>query len=248
MLAEKGEHLDPAIHCLLGPVEWQGAIEDAVGSTIVAVELVHLAVLLELALVLVHLFRARRAVVVAEYAEQRATEVRRHFDRRDGRLGIELLLAHHHAAAPEVDACVDVFPLAGIDEGVPTTRTGAENADLAIVIGLRAYPLHCGLGIADHLGVGNAAVGDAFGGEVVRVALSRTLVEVSADRDIAVMREPTRRLNVELAPVYALGCLICSQLDLLVELALEGMQNALPRLLFRRHYRALQHRPAELGP
>jgi hypothetical protein len=103
-------------------------------------------------------------------------------------------------AAPEVDACVDVFPLAGIDEGVPTTRTGAENADLAIVIGLRAYPLHCGLGIADHLGVGNAAVGAHFGGDVVWVALARTLIEVSADREIAVMREPTRRLNVELAP------------------------------------------------
>jgi hypothetical protein len=48
---------------------------------------------------------------------------------------------------------------------------------------------------------------------------------------------------------YALGCLICSQLDLLVELALEGMHmNALPHLLFQRHYRALQHRPAEMGP
>jgi hypothetical protein len=32
-------------------------------------------------------------------------------------------------------------------------------------------------------------------------------------------------------------------------LALEGMHmNALPHLLFRRHYRALQHRPAEMGP
>src|SRR5450631_421226 len=99
MLAEEGEHLAPAIHCLLGPVEWPVPIEDAVASTIVAVELVHLAVLLELALVLVHLFWARRAVVVAEYAEQRAAEVLRHFDRRDGRLSIELLLAHHHAAA-----------------------------------------------------------------------------------------------------------------------------------------------------
>jgi hypothetical protein len=52
------------------------------------------------------------------------------------------------------------------------TRTGAENADLAIVIGLRAYPLHCGLGIADHLGVGNAAVDAHFGGDVVRMTAS----------------------------------------------------------------------------
>src|SRR6266403_2296172 len=200
MLAEEGEHLAPAIHGLLGPVEWPVPIEDAVASTVVAVELVHLAMLLEFGLVLVHLLGARRSVVVAEYAEQRAAEVLCHLDRRDRRLGIELLLAHHHAAAPELDAGVDVLPLAGIDEGVPATRTGAENADLAVVIGLRAHPLHCGLGIADHLGVGNAAVGAHFGGDVVRVALARTLIEVSADREIAVMREPTRRLNVELAP------------------------------------------------
>src|ERR1700694_4427130 len=138
MLAEEGEHLAPAFHCLLGPVKRPVPIEDAMAGTVVAVELVHLAVLLELGLVLVHLLGARRAVVVAEYAKQRAAEILRHLDRRDGRLGIELLLAHHHAAAPEVDAGVDVLPLAGIDEGVPATRTGAENADLAVVIGLRA--------------------------------------------------------------------------------------------------------------
>src|SRR6266581_2364879 len=121
MLVEEGEHLAPAIHCLLGPVEWPVPIEDAVAGTVVAVELVHLAVLLE------------------------------------------LLLAHHHAAAPELDAGVDVLPLAGIDEGVPATRTGAENADLAVVIGLRAHPLYGRLGIANHLGVGNAVVSAHFG-------------------------------------------------------------------------------------
>src|SRR6266849_5781168 len=158
MLAEEGEHLAPAIHCLLGPVKWSVPIEDAVTGTVVAVERVCLAIRLE------------------------------------------LLLAHHHATAPEFDAGIDVLPLAGIDEGVPATGTGAENADLAVVIGLRAHPLHCGLGIADHLGVGNAAVGAYFSGDVVRVALARTLIEVGADREIAVMREPTRRLDVELAP------------------------------------------------
>src|SRR6202022_1877954 len=131
MLAEKGEHLAPAIHGLLGPVEWPVPIEDAVASTVVAVELVHLAVLLEFGLVLVHLLGARRAGVVAEYAEQRAAEILRHLDRRDGRLGIELLLAHHHAAAPELDAGIDVLSLASVDEGMPAARTGTENADLA---------------------------------------------------------------------------------------------------------------------
>src|SRR3981081_377465 len=83
----EGEHLAPAIHGLLGPVEWPVAIEDAVASTVVAVELLPLSMLLEFGLVLVHLLGARRSVVVAEYAEQRAAEVLRHLD-RDGRLGI----------------------------------------------------------------------------------------------------------------------------------------------------------------
>ena len=57
------------------------------------------AVLLELGLVLVHLLRARCAILVAEQAEQRAAEVLRHVDRRDGRLGIELLFRRADALA-----------------------------------------------------------------------------------------------------------------------------------------------------
>ena len=41
-----------------------------------------------LSLVLVHLLGARGAVVVAEYAEQRAAEVLRHLDWRDARLAL----------------------------------------------------------------------------------------------------------------------------------------------------------------
>src|SRR5262249_54987657 len=134
-----------------------------------------LAMFLELGLVLVHLLGARRAIVVAEYADERAAEVLGHVDRRDRRLGVELLLAHDDAAAPELGAGIDVLPLAGIDEGVPATGAGAEQPHLAVVIGLRAHPLHRGLGIADHLGVGNAAVGTHLGGDIVRVTLSRTL-------------------------------------------------------------------------
>src|SRR5262245_8481003 len=202
MLAEEGEHLAPAVHGRLGPVERPVPIEDAVAGAIVAVELVALAMLFELGLVLVHLLGARCAVVVAEYSDERTAEVLRHLDRRDRCLGIELFLAHYHAPAPEVGAGVDVPPLAGIDEGMPATRTGAENADLAVVIPLRAHPLHGGLAIADHLRIGNAALGAHLGGDVVRVALASALIEIGADRKIAVMREPTRRLNVELAPAW----------------------------------------------
>src|SRR4026209_2169886 len=97
MLAEEGEQLAPRVHRLLGPVEWPVPIEEAVAGAVVAMELVRLAVLLELGLVLIHLLGARCAIVVTEEAEQRAAEVLRHVDGRDGLLGIELLLAHHHA-------------------------------------------------------------------------------------------------------------------------------------------------------
>src|SRR6266404_4045714 len=106
MLAEEGEYLAPAIHRLLGPVKRPVPIEEAVAGTVVTMEFVRLSVFLELGLVLVNLFGARRAVVIAEEAEQGATEVLGHLDRCDGRLGVELLFAHHHAAAPQVDASI----------------------------------------------------------------------------------------------------------------------------------------------
>src|SRR6516164_5307268 len=127
MLAEEGEHLAPAIHRLFRPIEWPVPIEDAVAGTIVAVELVRLAVLFQFRLVLVDLFGRRRPIVVAEYADEGATEVFRHVDRRHRRLGVEFFLPHHHPSAPEFGAGVDVLSLAGIDEGVPAAGAGAEN-------------------------------------------------------------------------------------------------------------------------
>src|SRR5687768_13752264 len=119
MIAEEREHLAPAIHRRLGPVERPVPIPDAVAGAVVAMELVGLAVLLELGLVLVHLFWAGRAVVVAENADQRARKVLRHVDRRDRRLGVEFVLAHHDAAAPELCAGIDVLFLASVYECVP---------------------------------------------------------------------------------------------------------------------------------
>src|SRR5882757_3704226 len=123
MLAEEGKYLAPAIHRLLGPVERPVPIPDAVAGTVVAMELVRLAVLGKLGLVLVHLLGARRAVVIAEDADQRTRKILRHVDRRNRRLGIEFLLGHHHAATPEFGAGVDVFFLARIDEGMPAAGT-----------------------------------------------------------------------------------------------------------------------------
>ena len=74
-------------------------------------------------------------------------------------------------------------------------QTQAQPAGLEGLIGMLG-----GLGITDHLGVGDAAFGADPGGDVVGIALALTLVEVGADREIAAMREPPRGLDVELAP------------------------------------------------
>src|SRR3954470_1329382 len=85
VLAEERQHLCPAVHRGFGPVERAVPVPDAVAGAVVAIELVTLAVLLELRLVLVHLLGRRRAVVVAEDADQRTREILRHVDRRDRR-------------------------------------------------------------------------------------------------------------------------------------------------------------------
>ena len=71
MLAEKGEDFLPAVHGLLHPVHGPVGVEEAMARAVVTVEFVDLAVLLQFFLVPVHLFRARRGVLIAEQAEQR---------------------------------------------------------------------------------------------------------------------------------------------------------------------------------
>src|SRR5947209_3738844 len=117
MPAEEIENLAPAVHGLLGTVERAVPVEEAVAGAIVAVELVALALLLQLGLMLVHLLGAWRAVVVAENAEQGAGEVFGELDRRDGRLGVELLPVHHHPPAPKVGARRRPHPAAGSRRG-----------------------------------------------------------------------------------------------------------------------------------
>src|SRR5207248_3185285 len=71
MLLQERPHLLPAVERLLDAVGRPVVIEEAVAGAVVAVELVILAGLLELGLVLVHLLRGRRTVLIAEQAEQR---------------------------------------------------------------------------------------------------------------------------------------------------------------------------------
>ena len=77
MLLAERPHLLPAVERLLDAVGRAVVIEEAVAGAVIAVELVLLAVLLQLGLVLVDLLRGRGAVFVAEQAEQRAGQVLR---------------------------------------------------------------------------------------------------------------------------------------------------------------------------
>src|ERR1700735_2274986 len=88
MLAKKGPDLVPGVHALLGPVQRPVPIKEAVAGAVVTMELAVLAKPLQFGLVLVHLLRAWRAIVVAEDAKDRAAQILCHVDRRDRRLGI----------------------------------------------------------------------------------------------------------------------------------------------------------------
>src|ERR1700733_7874424 len=200
MLAEESEDLAPAIHGLFGPVKRPVPIEEAVTGAVVRMEFVRLALLLELGLVHIHLLRARGTVIVAEQTEQRTVEVLCHVDRRNRCLVVEFFLAHHDPSAPKLHAGVDVLFLARIDEGVAAAGTGSEDAHLAVEVWLGAHPLYGSRRVADHLSIRNSALGAHLGGDVVGIALARALVEVCADRDVAMMGEPARRLDIELAP------------------------------------------------
>jgi hypothetical protein len=83
---------------------------------------------------------------------------------------------------------------------LPPTRAGAEDADLAVEPGLGAQPLHRALGVADDLRIGHAALGAHLGRDVVRFAFAGAVVEVMADRRVAVMREFSGGLAVPLVP------------------------------------------------
>src|SRR6185437_10869738 len=107
VLAQEREYLLPAIERLLDPIHRAVIVEEAVPCPVIAVKLVLLAVLLEFGLVLIHLLRRGRAILVAEEPKQRAGKALGELDRRGPLLRRQLLLAHHHPAAPQFDAGVD---------------------------------------------------------------------------------------------------------------------------------------------
>ena len=77
-------------------------IEKAMTGAVIAVKLIVLAMLLELRLVLVHLFRRRRFVVVAEKADHRAGKIFGKIN-AERRVRVWFLLFHNHTTAPAFD-------------------------------------------------------------------------------------------------------------------------------------------------
>jgi hypothetical protein len=140
-------------------------------------------------------------ILIAEQPEQRAREVLRELDRSNRLLRRQLLLAHHHPAAPKVNRGIYAFGMAGEQEGLPPARAAAQHRDLAIEPGLGAQPLHRAFGVANDLRIGNTALGAHLGGDIVGFALAGPVKEIVADRRITVMGDLAGRFAVPLIPV-----------------------------------------------
>jgi hypothetical protein len=164
------------------------------------VKLVLFAMLLELDLVLVYLLRGRSTILIAEQTKQRARKALRKLDRGGRLLRRQFLLAHHHTAAAEVDGGIYALAMTSKQEGVPTTRAGAQYADFSIEIGLSAQPCHRAGGVADDLSIGNGTCGAHLSRDIVGFACASTMVQVVADRRVTVMSEFSGRLAVPLIP------------------------------------------------
>src|SRR5438067_13880964 len=108
MLLKEVQYFAPAVHRLLLAVERSVVIEEAVAGAIVAMELVVLAVLLELGLMHVHVGRGRPLVIVAEETQEWRLEIFGQIDRRDALLGRQRFLRRNDATAPQVGDRVEV--------------------------------------------------------------------------------------------------------------------------------------------
>src|SRR4030095_3485739 len=137
VLLKEREDFFPAVHRLLLPIRSPVIIEKAVTGAVIAVKLIVLAMLLELRLMLVHLFRRRRFVVVAEKADNRAGKIFGKINRSGRPLGCHLLLFHNDAAAPAFDYGVESFQFSGRKKPMTPSRACAENTDLLADVGLR---------------------------------------------------------------------------------------------------------------
>ncbi len=173
MRSVEREDLAPSVHALFRSVQRAMPIKEPVTRAVVAVEFIRLAMSLQLILMQVYLLRARRSVVIPKKAEEWTRECPGQVDRGNRGLVVELVLTHHDPPAPELDTCVYIGPLAGVDERMATARAGAEEPDHAILARLRPHPLHRCRRISDDLRVRNAAIGTDLRRHIVGIGLRR---------------------------------------------------------------------------
>ena len=166
----------------------------------VHVELVVLPVTFQLLLMQLHLRRRRTAVLLAEQAEERGGQARRVVEGSNRLLRRELLLGHHHATAPAVDDGVEFLRAACGEIRVAPTGARTEDADPAILRGECAQVARCACHVADHLVVGHAPDAAHHRRHVLGRAVALALVQVRADRRVAVVGESPRCLPVPLVP------------------------------------------------
>src|SRR5436305_12958316 len=133
MLLQKYKNLVPAVERLLGPVRYPIGIEEGVPASVVAMKFVILAEFLE------HFFRAidviavRILVVIAEYSEDRATQLLGQVDGRGRPPRIKLFpIVHHDIAAPAVHQRIEAGDTTGDQISVPPAGTESDHAHLAV--------------------------------------------------------------------------------------------------------------------
>src|SRR6266542_6743165 len=91
------------------------------------------------------------------------------------------------ATAPAVDGGVDALEAAGRQIDLTTAKTEAYDSDLAVGIGLGAEKIDGGPDVALNLFIRSTAGGALAGGSVVRTTRTEAVVEVGADRRVAVL-------------------------------------------------------------
>src|SRR5690606_1747557 len=171
--------LRPAVHRLLGAVGGGAVVvEEPVTGAVVAVELVGLAVLVQLGLVPVHLGGAGGAVFVAEQPQHRAGQVLGQVDRRHRILVVEVPGGHDDPATPAVHHRVHLGGAARGQVGVAATGAGAEQPDLAGEVGQRLQVRHARPAVVDDLLVGDVALRAHARGDVVGGAVAEPAVQV----------------------------------------------------------------------
>src|ERR1700730_2645472 len=158
MFAQEGEDLGPAVGGLFGPKRGAFGVEERMAGVGIAMELVILAEPPQYRLGTVDLLWCGVLIVIAEQAEQRSAQIFCEIDGRYRPLDVELaLVIDDHIAAPAIDDRIDMVDPAGAEIGVPAARAEADDADLAVGIGLSAQKRHAAGDIADHLVVRDAA-------------------------------------------------------------------------------------------